>query len=488
MNEVGFSLNMKHVLMNRLGRVMALRATACRGFYLLTTRPDTDTAEGRSQDRYRRAVLSGLVLIVARFINVGTGLAMIPLALKYLKADQFGIWMVFVGISAILHFMCLGVPESLQNKLTECEASSDRETPSGLVANALIISVGVALFFLILTFSVFPWISWSSVMKASTPEGHAQLLPTAQSVMVALSFLLLSRVIHQIYTAYQKAYWPNVWLALGRLAGFISVLLCIWMGQPLWMMAGLYMGLPFLAVILGGGHLFWVMPWVIPRWSKIRWSSMRALLGTGSLVLLAGIAYALGTQSPQWVIASQISADAVNPFVVTWRALGITSILVMPLVGSLWPAYSDAFHRQDWVWVRRALRRTEWLTGGVYGLAIVFWLLIARWLIGVWTGDPQVIPSWSLLIAVNIWCVAGGFHITYDAFLNGLGRFKGRAIYGMILAVVGIVAGLSCARSLGATGVVWLITIAWLIKVWMMAMESHRCIHKESKVLQEARC
>ena len=53
--------------------------------------------EKRGAERNRRALLTGSASTLARIVQIGTSLVTVPLTLRYLGNERFGLWMTIIG-------------------------------------------------------------------------------------------------------------------------------------------------------------------------------------------------------------------------------------------------------------------------------------------------------------------------------------------------------------------------------------------------------
>ena len=58
----------------------------------------------RGSERNRRAVLAGSIATVARVVQLGASLVTVPLTLKYLGNERFGLWMTISSVLAMAAF------------------------------------------------------------------------------------------------------------------------------------------------------------------------------------------------------------------------------------------------------------------------------------------------------------------------------------------------------------------------------------------------
>jgi len=87
---------------------------------------DTGTAEGRSNERFRRASLSAATSAGAKGIALFTTAVSVPLTLGYLGSERFGVWMTLSALIALLGFTDLGIGNSLLNSVAHAAGRDDR--------------------------------------------------------------------------------------------------------------------------------------------------------------------------------------------------------------------------------------------------------------------------------------------------------------------------------------------------------------------------
>jgi O-antigen/teichoic acid export membrane protein len=66
--------------------------------------------------------------VAARVLGIACQLLQVPIAMKALGAEAFGLWMTLTGIGAMIMFADLGVGQSAQNKLAEAFAAGRRDS------------------------------------------------------------------------------------------------------------------------------------------------------------------------------------------------------------------------------------------------------------------------------------------------------------------------------------------------------------------------
>ena len=101
------------------------------------------------------------------------------------------------------------------------------------------------------------------------------------------------------------------------------------------------------------------------------------MMQTGSEFFVLQIAGLVVFNSDNLIVTHYLGPAQVAPYSVAWRLVGYASIAQTLISPALWPAFSEAFARGDFQWVRSTFRRTMWLTmSTTLALCVVFrmWL------------------------------------------------------------------------------------------------------------------
>lgn len=130
---------------------------------------DVQTEQGRSNERYRKAIFSILANVLSRAFGVVLTLLSVSLTLPYLGVERFGIWMTVASFAGLLTFLDLGVGNALTNHVANRAAKDDpallRQTITGGLGFLAVIGacIGLALW------SFAAYLPWGSILKVDQP-------------------------------------------------------------------------------------------------------------------------------------------------------------------------------------------------------------------------------------------------------------------------------------------------------------------------------
>jgi len=439
------------------------------------------TQELRGSNRNKRIKHTAVVALAAKGINAVSGLITVPVTLSYLGAEQFGIWMALTGFVAFLSFTDLGIGIGLQNALTRCHGNDDENTPSSLVSTALFLTIFICLALCAFSLLVLPQLDITHIIKLSDDSNRLTLLHTTQAFIIAFALSLPLSMFQRIYDAYQNGVVSNALLAIGRLFSLASVFISVKLQYPLSVMVFLYMTLPFVFLGLGGLYLFLTNPVLRPSMFKVKLKHINQMVRTGGLALSAQVGAALMSSGPLLLLSSQFGAIAVVPFAITQRLLSVVSLMTSAALMPLWPAYGEAYARQDKQWINQTFKKSLKYTLLIITPIFILMSFLGQAIIEWWSNDPNAVPSWSLLMACNVWAFIMAMSRAFSMLLNGTDHFKGQAMYGLILPLSALLIGYYYASNNTLVFTLWIMVLSGeLLRSLFLWWESSNVLSKIS--------
>jgi O-antigen/teichoic acid export membrane protein len=427
-----------------------------------------DSTVAHRVERSRRLKWSIVTALLTKPVAFITPIITVPLFLHYLGKEGYGL---FANIGALTIWLSLsnaGLTLGLLNRLTECHVSGDRALAQRYVSTLLLMLVALTALITVLVSAAVPFVDWSRVFKASSPDVLRDAPLAVWLAALATVFGLVFSVGHPIYSAYQENHRNNVWDGLSKV---LTLAACIAVVRTSWGLPGVVLaaaGTNTLVRMINMVVLFsWEKPWLTPR---LRFFDRTLLAGTvrqGLGLFVISAASMSIFQVDKLIIGAVLGQDGVADYDVVARPFLIVFGLYSVLLGPRWPAYGEALRRGDVDWVRRALRRS--LIAGVGGMtacgAAMFFF--GDRIIDVWTRGEFVQVSRHLVVAMTalfvLWTWMGGLSI----LLNSAGVLRGQMWVMSLHAVLNVILAFPLARHFGVTGVAWSMTITGLLSsVW----------------------
>lgn len=412
-----------------------------------------------SRRRNRAVRLTFGASAAAKIVAMLCTLAQVPIALRYLGPESYGLWIVLMSFYGLLTFLDFGLGAGLQQQFTVAFAAGDQERLRRTFTTGVraLFAVGVAITASALPLAWFaPWADWLGLvdptLRAQAPAAVALIVLGCLVNLPANAVACLAAGVqqhwrHSIWNAATNGLTLSVvWLAAAQRWGFL----------PLVAASAL---LPVLQNVGMGWQLRRLLGWRgtspggLPREEARRMWHASALLAVPQFALAA-----LGWM-PALAISFGAGAQTVTAFNLLQRLFGPVVNGHAVVLAPLWPIYAEARLRGDAAWMGRA-RLWMWLvTGGAIaslgGIALGSEMLL-RW----WLNSATVAVGSTLT-----WAAAGWFALSvllkhFHLQLLGEGRTRSLATHATLAfaaATTGLVAGAawagpSAALALGTAG------------------------------------
>jgi O-antigen/teichoic acid export membrane protein len=145
----------------------------------------------------------------------------IPIVVRYLGAERFGVWVTISTALSMLLLLDLGVANSLTNFISEAYAADDHVSTYNTAA--LGVALAIALLLGGVAWWIWPMLHWDHLFHLSSP---ADTLPVSRAVAVALTIFLVglpAGLAPKILGGYQELRLANLFTAADSLCGLISI-------------------------------------------------------------------------------------------------------------------------------------------------------------------------------------------------------------------------------------------------------------------------
>ena len=416
---------------------------------------DTSTPEGRSRERHRRALLTGISALLAKVIAVSTSLVTIPLTLHYLGTERFGLWMTISSVVAILGFADFGIGNGVLNAVADAHGKDDIEEIRRSVSSAfaLLSLVGVALLAAFAT--VYGLVDWGHFFNVTSQLARREAGPATAVFILCFALNIPADVVQRLQLGLQEGFISKLWQLAGSLGGLVGVVVVIRLrlGLP-WLIAALA-GTPLLVTIANNVAFFgWMRPDLRPGFRLMSRAVMHRIARLGLLFFVLQVAVAVAYSSDNFVVAKLLGPDAVTRYSVTAKMFSIISLGLSMFLGPLWPAYGEAASRGDLAWIKRTLIRSTAAASILAALAAIPLVVFGPAVLKFWV-HQAISPSLLLLLGLGLWSVMDAAGQSVAAFLNGVSAILSQTIIATIFAVGCLTLKIYFVHKLGIAGVPW---------------------------------
>jgi O-antigen/teichoic acid export membrane protein len=390
----------------------------------------------------------------ARALGIGCQLLQVPLAMRALGSEAFGLWMTLTSIGNVIAFADFGVGQGAQNKLAEAFASERREAARELWDTTLVFFGAVGLVLAVVALGLSRTIDVVSLFNLIDPgvQREARSAVDITLFLFCLGFPL--GLAQRLAYSRQLGWMHNVVLAFASAGSLVGV---AWAAHQHWRLPAL-IAVSQVPVLLGNAGL---MLWQLGQlgWSnvgRLRWnpSAMRDLIGLGAYFGIQQAQLVMFISLPQVIISTNLGAAAVTPYNLAQRFFNLFAVAQNAFMLPLWPAYSDAHARKDFAWIRRTLFLSLGATALLTLLPMAVGAMFAQPVLGAWVGNAAALPSAGLIWLLYFWNAAMFIEQPFGYLLAGISEVKRLTFYSVVSAGASICLMFLLVHEHGQEGVV----------------------------------
>ncbi|MCF6204598.1 MAG: oligosaccharide flippase family protein [Methylococcaceae bacterium] len=376
-----------------------------------------EISQARTKNYFKQIKVSGfykLVTILASFIAM-------PIMIKYLGMEMFGIWATMLTLISWVMLFDFGIGNGLKNKVSESLAQDNPELAASFISTAYgIIGVVSLVFFLVLLVASF-WLPWQIIFNTQAVTEIA-----LREAILTLGFFIFFNfwisLANQIYHGLQKT---SV-VVLGQLISNVLALVFVYALYLFTVRTIVYIVWAYgislvtanLALTL---FLFNQHAHLKPKFTLFSNQKIKPLMTLGLKFFVIQFAVLMMFLTDKILIIQLLGPTEVTSYEVVFKLFSVFTVLHSLIVMPLWPAYSDAYKRKDFNWIRNQLKKQLLIAICLFfGAGIL--AIIGPWVVKFWMGDTVKIKGilyflFFIFIIFSVWVNVFAIFISGTGFL-----------------------------------------------------------------------
>jgi O-antigen/teichoic acid export membrane protein len=360
--------------------------------------------------------------LLFKLLAIGCSFLIIPIMIKYLGIEQYGIWSTLLSIVSWIVLFDIGIGNGLRNKISESIAKNDKREAQNYISTAYVIIGFISLFLLFILLLVSSNISWQSIFNTRVLSNDE----LKEIVNVTLCFLFVNfwlSLINQVFNGLQKSSIVVFNQFLSNFFALISVyVLHYYFERSLFKLAFLYgLSLVMSNVLLslwfyGKNNEF------VPKIKSCGKNYVKSITSLGLQFFIIQIAVIVIFTTDKFLITQLFGPKYVASYDVVFKLFSVITIGFSLINAPLWPAYSDAYYRNDIDWIRKTIIRQL----QIYLLIMVATLLLALFtkeIINLWIGKTIIVNS-KLIYAISGFILISVWNSIFSTFINAVGKLN----------------------------------------------------------------
>lgn len=388
-----------------------------------------------TEERTRTAMINIGGSLFSKLLSIVTNLLLIPLSIKVLDSDQYGLWLTISSIIMWISYFDIGITHGFRNRYAEANAKGDVIYCKKLISTTyallslIFISIGV------LGVIGIPLIPWSRLLNIAFDDSLMSCLLRCVIIFFCIKFIL--NILCALLNADQKYYISS----LIETSGNIVILIILFI---------LYR-FNVNCSIIEYAYVYCLVPCVLftaasvvafntkyknvaPSFGCIDFSLSKSIVGIGVKIFIIQITNVLLFQLANIAIMRYNGAATVTQYNVISKYFSIANMLFAIIVTPFWSAFTKAKTEGDVDWLRISYKKLS-ETWFVLLLAVAIQLCIAPIAISLWVPDiPKVEYGISAIVAVYV--VLLSRTTLYCNLLNGLNEVNTQMWTNIILSLI----------------------------------------------------
>lgn len=407
------------------------------------------TGRGRSATVKKNIFASFMI----KGLSILISLMLVPVTIGYVSAELYGVWLSLSSMVHMMHFMDLGFSQGLKNKLVEAIAKEDWTRGKSLVSTTYMMVSFVFIPVCIVLQFVLPLINWCNLLNISAQYSD-DILRVLRVLVVFMCVHMIVNVLTNVVAAFQRVAFSSLFSVIGQVLSFVIIVIMTKTMPPSLMgLAFAYSAVPVIVFIVASVILYsGQYKMIAPNVKTFDRALLKDIFNLGIKFFILNIQVVVIFQSTNILISHVSSPLQVTSYNVAYKYIHVAMMAYLIIVAPLWPAYSDAYVRQDFDWMRRMRNKmAKILLLSI--TAIAGMVVISPFVYHFWIGDKAEVPfimTCLVGIYVSMYCSMN----LNGYLLSGMGKIQLSTIMSCGGMILHIPLSLFLSRYIGAYGVI----------------------------------
>jgi O-antigen/teichoic acid export membrane protein len=369
--------------------------------------------------RLKRFVGSVISSYAALAVSMLYQLGSIPLALRYLTKEQFGLWVLMTQIAGYLLMIDFGITYAIARLLIDYKDRRDGGDYGSLLQTGWLVLAIQAVVILCLGIGLSPHIE--SGLRIS-PEFHKDFPVLMRWLCLFQALVLTTRITPQVLYAHQRSDVVNYSAMVQQPVSFVVLWISLRAGHGVYSYL-LPLGTQWAMdmVILGTSCL---RLGLLPRWGawgRPSWGRFRELFSFGKDAFLVSIGLQLMMASQTVIVTRNLGLAAVAIWATCTKAYALVYQLLWRIADYSIPGFSEMIVRKEMDQLRRRWRDLTMFIGAVAGAGAIVFAACNQPFVAVWMHGEISWPTRNdVLLAA--WIVVNTVAHAHCAFVGATGK------------------------------------------------------------------
>ena len=373
----------------------------------------TSSAWGDPDPRFKSSIVSLKKNVVANYCGQGwqalMGLAFVPLYIRYLGIEAYGLIGIFALLQAWLTLIDMGMKPALSREMARFTAGAhNAQSIRNLLRSVEIIGIAIAG---VIVLSIWASSGWLAVHWVTPKTLSVEVVAQAFVVMGVVTGL---RFIENIYVSsivgLQRQVLQNVAISMmATMRGLGAVIVLAWVSPTI---SGFFFWqgvVSLLTVALVGRIVYRTLP-PAPLPTRFSGPALMGIWRFAAGMMTITLLSLLLTQIDKILLSRLLTLQAYGYSALAGVVVSGLYSLVSPITAAFYPRFTGMVTSGNHLALRDAYHEAAQLVTVLMGSAAIVLSVFGSKVMMLWTGDPQLVQEVAPLVAV----------LALGTLLNGL--------------------------------------------------------------------
>lgn len=378
----------------------------------------------KGQERTVKAKKNIFASMFIKGASIVVSLMLVPMAINYVNASQYGIWLTMSSIIVWFSFFDIGLTQGLRNKFAAAVARGEHELAKIYVSTTYAI-LGIICTVLWLVFlGVNQYLNWASILNVPQ-EMRAEVSILALMVFTYFSLNFVLKIITTLLIANQEPSLSALMSLLGQILSLIAIFILVNTTQG----SLLYLGAVFcfspIVILIIASFFFYNGRYknYKPSFSTINFPYAKSLFNLGVIFFVIQIAGIVQYQSANFIIARNFTTADVTSYNIVFKYFGMLKMVFGIFMGPFWSASTEAYVKKDYAWIKKSIQKYKQMNYILFGIGVIM-LIFSGPIYDLWLGKDKVNISFYLSLCGLLYFFSSMIADIYVAFLNGINALR----------------------------------------------------------------
>lgn len=432
-----------------------------------------------SSERSKSVITNVINSFFLKGLSIVISLIQVPLTIKSLNSEQYGVWMTLFSITTFFTMFDFGLGNGFRNKFTEAitlkQWDEAKRYNSNLYASVTLIAFLLMVVFLL----IWPYLDFYKILNVQ----YGRIADLNSTSFVIFLLFLLQFVLKNIITVFlaiHKAAVGNLINVLSNLCSLIVVFVLVKTNNATFKNVALgFMATPVAIYFICSMYAYnTILEKFKPTLFYIKKSTLQEISKSGLQFFVIQIAVMVLFVSGNILISHLFSPKEVTPYNISNKLFTSSQFLFTILMTPFWAAFTESYLQKDYVWIKKSIKKIVFIWF-VYSLIMFVVLLFSNQIYMLWVGK-EVVVGFEFSVQMFVFSVLINWTSIFSYFVNSLGKIKLQMLIGILQAIINIPLAICFVNyfKMGPWSIMFSVNILLLIPALILPIQYYKIINR----------